>query len=145
MTAVGSIFKKTEYDYSTHERGNSGVSAIFACMEYITIIATAFGTVIASVGGWELIKYFLNRKSNKRMAEAQADDSEFSVLSKTNTFLQEQLAKKEERFAEQTDRIRTLTSENIQLTGRVARLEAERSMKLCEVRNCPNRKPQSGY
>ena len=110
-------------------------------MEYITIIST----LLVSLGGWELIKWLLNRKSNKRMAEAQADDSEFSVLSKTNTFLQEQLAKKEERFAEQTDRIRTLTSENIQLTGRVARLEAERSMKLCEVRNCPNRKPQSGY
>ena len=145
MTAVGSIFKKTEYDYSAFARGYSGVSAIFACMEYITIIATAFGTVIASVGGWELIKWFLNRKSNKRMAEAQADDSEFSVLSKTNTFLQEQLAKKEERFAEQTDRIRALTNENIQLTGKVARLEAERSMKLCEVRSCPNRQPQSGY
>ena len=114
-------------------------------MEYITIIATAFGTGIGSIGGWELVKWFLYRKSNKRMAEAQADDSEFSVLSKTNTFLQEQLAKKEERFAEQTDRIRALTSENIQLTGRVARLEAERCMKLCEVRNCPNRQPQSGY
>lgn len=115
------------------------------CMEYITIIVTAFGTGIGSIGGWELVKWFLNRKSNKRMAEAQADDSEFSVLSKTNTFLQEQLAKKEERFAEQTDRIRALTSENIQLTGRVARLEAERCMKLCEVRNCPSRQPQSGY
>ena len=126
-------------------QGHSGVSAIFACMEYITIIATAFGTGIGSIGGWELVKWFLNRKSNKRMAEAKADDSEFSVLSKTNTFLQEQLAKKEERFVEQTDRIRALTSENIQLTGRVARLEAERCMKLCEVRNCPNRQPQSGY
>lgn len=145
MTAAGNIFKKTEYDFPTHAQGYSGVSAIFACMEYITIIATAFGTVIASIGGWELIKWFLNRKSNKRMAEAQADDSEFSVLSKTNTFLQEQLAKKEERFAEQTERIRALTSENIQLTGRVARLEAERCMKLCEVRKCPNRQPQSGY
>lgn len=113
----------------------------FAPMEWLQKLLTLVG----SIGGWEAFKWFLNRKNNIRMAENQADESEFSVLAKTNVFLQEQLAKKEERFAEQTDRIRLLTSENITLTSKVARLEAERSMKLCNVRACPNREPQSGY
>lgn len=113
----------------------------FVCMEWIGIVTTLIG----SIGGWELIKWLLNRKTNKRINEAQADDSEFSVLAKTNVFLQEQLAKKEERFVEQTDRLRTVTTENFNLTAKVARLEAERSMKLCERRGCANREPQSGY
>ena len=110
-------------------------------MEWFTIIATLIG----SIGGWEAIKWMLNRKANIKTSEAMADDSEFSVLAKTNVFLQEQLAKKEERFAEQTERVRALTTENIALVGKVAKLEAERSMKLCNVRACPNREPQSGY
>lgn len=118
---------------------------IYLCRDMAHEIITILATVLTTLGGWEAVKWLLNRKSNLRVAEAQADDSEFSVLAKTNVFLQEQLAKKEERFVEQTERVRTLTQENITLTSRVARLEAEREMKLCEVRNCPNRQPQSGY
>lgn len=117
------------------------ISTFAIVMEVITIIATLIG----SIGGWEAIKWMLNRKANLKTSEAMADDSEFSVLAKTNVFLQEQLAKKEERFAEQTERLRKLIEENVILTGKVAKLEAERSMKLCNVRACPNREPQSGY
>jgi hypothetical protein len=117
------------------------ISTFAIVMEVITIIATLIG----SIGGWEAIKWVLNRKANLKTSEAMADDSEFSVLAKTNVFLQEQLAKKEERFAEQTERLRKLIEENVILTGKVAKLEAERSMKLCNVRACPNREPQSGY
>lgn len=117
------------------------ISTFAIVMEVITIIATLIG----SIGGWEAIRWMLNRKANLKTSEAMADDSEFSVLAKTNVFLQEQLAKKEERFAEQTERLRKLIEENVNLTGKVAKLEAERSMKLCNVRACPNREPQSGY
>ena len=37
-----------------------------------TGILTSAGTVIAALGGLETIKYFVNRKSNKRVAEANA-------------------------------------------------------------------------
>ena len=53
--------------------------------------------------------------------------------------MQEQLAKKEERFAEQTEIVRKL---NARTTYRVARLEAERSMKLCERRGCAQREAE---
>lgn len=92
-----------------------------------------------------MIKYFINRKSNSRIAEAKADSSEFTVLRDTVVFLQEQLQKKEERFAEQTDVVRRLTAENLELTRENAMLKAERALKLCERRNCGNREPQSGY
>lgn len=108
-------------------------------------ILTTILTIVTTLGGWEMIKYFINRKSNSRIAEAKADSSEFTVLRDTVVFLQEQLQKKEERFAEQTDVVRRLTAENLELTRENAMLKAERALKLCEHRNCGNREPQSGY
>ena len=108
-------------------------------------ILTTILTIVTTLGGWEMVKYFINRKSNSRIAEAKADGSEFTVLRDTVVFLQEQLQKKEERFAEQTDVVRRLTAENLELTRENAMLKAERALKLCERRNCGNREPQSGY
>ena len=108
-------------------------------------ILTTILTIVTTLGGWEMIKYFIDRKSNSRIAEAKADGSEFTVLRDTVVFLQEQLQKKEERFAEQTDVVRRLTAENLELTRENAMLKAERALKLCERRNCGNREPQSGY
>lgn len=99
----------------------------------------------SAFGGIELIKWFATRKQHKRKAEAEADHSELSTTKETIQFLQEQLKLKEERFAEQTQRVRKLTDENLELTRKVAMLELERSMKLCERRNCPKREPESGY
>ena len=79
------------------------------------VILTA-ASILGTLGGWEMIKYLINRKTNTRKAEAEADSSEFTVLRDTVVFLQEQLQKKEERFAEQTDLVRKLTSENLELT-----------------------------
>ncbi len=108
------------------------------------ILAT-IAAVIGTLGGWEAIKYIINRKTNARKAEADADMVEFSVLKETVTFLQEQLRDKEKRFAEQTDLVRKLTNENLELTKENATLRAERALKLCERRNCGQREPQSGY
>lgn len=103
------------------------------------------GTVLATMGGFEFIKWLTTRKYGKRMDEATADNSEFGVLERTNKFLQEQMLLKEQRFAEQTQVVRKLTSENIELTRKVAMLETERSLKLCERRGCADRQPQSLY
>ncbi len=108
-------------------------------------IITNIVTTVSTLGGWETAKYFVNRKANGRIAEAKADGSEFSVIRDTMIFLQEQLRDKEKRFAEQTELVRKLNIENLELTRKIAMLEAERAMKLCERRNCPTREPQSGY
>ena len=108
-------------------------------------IAGALAGGISAVGGIELFKWLFTRKEQKRKADAEADQSEFATLRETLLFLQDQLKLKEERFAEQTKRVRELTDENLRLTRSVAMLELERSIKLCERKNCPNREPYSGY
>lgn len=114
-------------------------------MNDIVQILTTIATIIATLGGWEAIKYFLNRKTNKRKAEAEADSVEFTVLRQSVEFLQVQLQNKEKRFAEEIEVVRKLTTENLQLTSENVKLKTERSLKLCERRNCAQREPQSGY
>ncbi len=115
------------------------------------ILATIL-TIVTTLGGWEAIKYLINRKANTRItgaeadkAENEAEHSEFTVLRETVIFLQEQLHKKEERFAEQTDLVRKLNAENLELARENIMLKTERGLKLCERRNCAQREPQSGY
>jgi len=110
-------------------------------MDWISVAVT----VITSLGGFEFIKWAVTRKYGKRVDEATADDSEFGVLRKQIEFLQEQLLKKEERFASQTDVLRATTARELELTRKVSVLETERALKLCERRNCASREPQSGY
>lgn len=114
-------------------------------MNDIVQILTTIATIIATLGGWETIKYFLNRKTNKRKAEAEADSVEFTVLRQSVEFLQVQLQNKEKRFAQEIEVVRKLTTENLQLTSENVKLKTERSLKLCERRNCAQREPQSGY
>jgi chromosome segregation ATPase len=118
------------------------------------------------VGGFEFIKWIFTKKSNKRIASAQADIAEIEAETAEFRLLrerlmladeqlvkkEEQLAKKEERFQEQTELVRDLNRQLLDkankigaLEAHISRLEAERAMKLCEVRACPKRQPQSGY
>lgn len=98
------------------------------------------------------MKWLLMRKSNARIAVAEADAAEvkaevdeFHHLREMVEWMQERLKQKEERFAEQTQLVRQLQRELLESEKKVSKLETERSMKLCEVRNCCNRQPQSGY
>lgn len=127
-------------------------------MEFGEIIITA-GSVITSLGGFELVKWIVNRKSNERVAEANADSvelkndiDEFHFLKERIEFKDKQLIEKEERFMKQTEHVMSLnkqlleqTIENGKLQAEVSALRAERKMKLCEVRSCGEREPQSGY
>lgn len=127
-------------------------------MEVSTLMAS-FGGVLTALGVKELVMWLLNRKSNMRMAEADADQAElkndvdeFHFLRERIEFKDKQLMEKEQRFVEQTELVRTLnrqlldqTIENGKLQARISELEAERKMKLCERRGCIDRQPQSGY
>lgn len=125
----------------------------------VVSVVTMAATLVGTLGGWELVKWLLNRKSNLRIANANADKEELNNERDEFHFLRERLEykdqlldEKEKRFTEQTELVRQLnkqlleqTIENGKKDAEIARLLAERQMKLCEVRNCPNRKPQSGY
>lgn len=115
--------------------------------------------VLGALGGFEFVKWLFTRKSNSRVAEAEAEIAEtkaereeFHLLRERLELADQQLLAKEERFHEQTQLVRELqrqlldkTIENGQLQSRIATLEAERAMKLCQRRGCAEREPQSGY
>lgn len=127
-------------------------------MDMTTIVAS-FGGVLTALGGWEFVKWLLNRKSNERIAAANAENielknevDEFHFLRERLVFKEQEMMEKEKRFVEQTDVVRDLqrklldqTIENGKLLARISALEAERAMKLCERRGCATRQPQSGY
>lgn len=127
-------------------------------MEIHTIVAS-LGGVLTALGGWKLVEWLLNRNSNKRIAEANAESIELKNERDEFHFLRERLEykdaammEKEKRFIEQTELVRSLnrqlldqTIENGKLQARISALEAERAMKLCEKRGCLQREPQSGY
>lgn len=113
-------------------------------MGWTEIIGVAV-TVLTALGGFEFVKWVATRGTSKRVDEATADASEFSTLREQIVFLQDQLLKKEERFAEQTNVLRETTKRELELVRENTMLKTERSLKLCERRMCADRLPQSGY
>ena len=114
-------------------------------MERLEIIGTVIASVLTACGGWEAIKYLLNKETNKRIAEAEADSVEFSVLRQTVEFLQTQLREKEERFAQQTELVRKLNSEVLELTKEKGKVDLELQTYRCIRKKCGEREPQNGY
>lgn len=110
-------------------------------MQVIEIVVS----VITALGGWEMIKYVMNRKTNHRKEEAEADNVEFNVLREAMDFLQTQLKEKEQRFAEQTDIVRKQNLEILEITKQKAQLELDLQRFKCVVKGCSNRDPQNGY
>ena len=114
-------------------------------MQWWQLLLTALGTL----GGFESIKWIFNRK---RVARAD----EFKLLSETNVFLQKQLKEKEVRFDEQTQLVRRLNTEVLDLTREKAEMEigylkqiATLELELVEVRcndkPCPFRTPPNAH
>lgn len=101
--------------------------------------------IIGSIGGWEAIRYFINRKTNARKEEAEADSAEFKTLREYNEFLQQQLSEKEERFSNQTDRLRKVQDEFFELMRKNAATELDLQKYRCIRAKCPQREPQNGY
>ena len=98
-------------------------------------------TVLGSLGGLELVKWLYNRRNNSRLAEAEADSAEFRTLQETNDFLQRQLLAKEERFVEQTDRLRSAQDALFTERERRHQLELDHALKRCDDLTCPHRQP----
>lgn len=120
-------------------------------MDYTGILETTTA-IGAAIGGWEFIKYMLNIRTNKRRerseadkAKAEADSADFAVLRETTEFLQQQLHDKEERFANQTDRLRRVQDDYFELLKTHAKTELELQQYRCVRPKCQQREPQNGY
>ena len=102
-------------------------------------------TVISTLGGFEGVRWWMNRKTNARMQETKADSDEFHLLREQIEFLQTQLRDKEVRFAEQTELVRKQNADIIKLMNEKAALDLELVLKRCERKKCAAREPQNGY
>ena len=111
----------------------------------MTEVLGTIAAVIGALGGWEAIKYLINKKSNSRKAEAEADTVEFTVLRQTVEFLQAQLQEKEQRFAQQTELLRKANTEILELTKEKGAIELDLSIHRCLRKKCDQREPQNGY
>ena len=101
-------------------------------MDWISIVSTV-ASFIGTLSIWESIKYFINRKTNKRKEEAEADSAELAVIRDTMNFLQEQLKQSEERYANQTERLRKTQDENFTLLREKAMLELQLSKRGLDI------------
>lgn len=105
--------------------------------------------LISALGGIEGVKQFLkwwaNRKNAARIDEAHADHEEFALLREMTEFLQKTLSEKEERFVEQTDRLRAVQDELFKTKEENAELKIELTLKRCERKRCGEREPPNGY
>lgn len=129
----------------------------------MTELLSIFATIITALGGIELIKWWYNRKSNKRLAVASADTAETSaeqgewaLLERREQFMQSQLVLKEERIADLTERLRQerelvltlkdkLAEAEITHQKEVAELKLELAVKRCDRKRCIKRIPPNGY
>ena len=75
----------------------------------------------------------------------RADVEEFKALREYNEFLQKQLSEKEQRFVEQTGRLRKAQDELFTLKETNSDLKLELALKRCERKKCGDREPQNGY
>lgn len=110
-------------------------------MTWWQIIIAVFG----ALGGFEFIKWLFNRKTNSRIALAEAESKEFHLLQETNEFLQKQLQQKEERFVEQTERLRKVQDELFRSKESEYEARLELAQKKCEDMPCPFREPPTAY
>lgn len=127
-------------------------------MDWVELF-TVIGTTIASLGGFEFVKWLFTRDSRARIAKAEATSKEIQAKADEYHLLLErlevsdrQLLEKEQRFNEQTILVRSLNKQLVDKTtiignlqAEISALKAERALKLCERRGCKRREPQSPY
>lgn len=95
-------------------------------MDWIEIISS-IASFVGTLSIWEAVKYWLNRKTNKRKEEAEADSAELAVLRETINYLQEKFKESLERYDDQTARLRKTQDENFKLLREKAMLELQLS------------------
>lgn len=134
----------TRYVVVTEQRDGKVIYELNSIEHHMQVIEIVV-SVITALGGWEMIKYCMNRKTNRRKEEAEADNVEFNVLREAMDFLQTQLKDKEQRFAEQTDLVRKQNLDILQLNKEKAQLELDLQRYKCVIKGCIKRDPQNGY
>lgn len=102
-------------------------------------------SLVGGLGGLEFIKWLFNRKANTRLAIAEAESAEFHTIQETVNFLQGQLQEKEERFAKQTERLRSTQDELYRSKEAEYAAKLELAQLRCDDKECPFRQPPNAH
>lgn len=86
---------------------------------------TAAATIVTALGGLELIKFFLNRKTDRRVAEANAFDVERKALMEDYRRVQGEVDELKEKVDELYKRLHQLEGERLELIRRNNELEIQ--------------------
>ena len=105
---------------------------------------TAAAAIVTALGGLELIKFLLNRKSNRRIAEANAFEVERKAILEDYTRVQEEVDALKEKVDELYKKVHQLENERLDLIHennklRLALKEAEKHVCLQPDDRCLQR------
>ena len=105
---------------------------------------TAAAAIVTALGGLELIKFLLNRKTNRRIAEANAFDVQREALMEDYRRVQEEVDKLKEKVDELYAKVHQLENERLDLINennklRLALKEAEKHVCLQPDDRCLQR------
>lgn len=88
-------------------------------------IITIIISVLGAVGGFEAIKYFLNRKSEKKKSEAEANSAMANVLKEMTESYQVFIEDTKEKIEDDQKYIRDLKDEREELRQRIDETDAK--------------------
>lgn len=105
---------------------------------------TAAATIVTALGGLELIKFLLNRKSNRKITEANAFDVAQSSWVKEYHRMQDEITELNKKVDDLYDKVHQLESERLDLINennslRLQLKEAEKHVCLQPDDNCLQR------
>ena len=105
---------------------------------------TAAATIVTALGGLELIKFLLNRKSNRKITEANAFDVAQSSWAKEYRRMQDEITELNEKVDDLYEKVHQLESERLDLINennslRLQLKEAEKHVCLQPDDNCLQR------
>lgn len=115
-------------------------------MEFENII-----NLLVALGGFEMIRWayhvYISKDKDKVVSKAEAERAQFENLKQINEFLQQQLKEKEERFVDQTARLRKTQDELFEEQKKNAQLEImyqNAELWRCNIKMCGKREPPNG-
>ena len=105
---------------------------------------TAAATIVTALGGLELIKFLLNRKSNRKITEANAFDVAQNSWVKEYRRMQDEITELNKKVDDLYDKVHQLESERLDLINennslRLQLKEAEKHVCLQPDDNCLQR------
>ena len=103
-------------------------------MKDVGTFLAAAGGLVTALGGWEFVKYLLNRKSNSRVAEANAFDIERKAIIEDYKRVQGEVDELKKKVDELYQRLHQLEGERLDLIKRNNELEIQ--LKEAEKRVC---------